>query len=140
MCVCDLVLCASGVDPHSHTHTCCSWSRCGRSSTSCRRRRTGPVCLACHSSCRARSTPVRKTCTMPSGSRCPGWPALCLLRRPATTHRTGELRSTSRHFTNNGRLCILSLAQGSRVNLCSSLLETSFSVTTLLNHKTVDPN
>lgn len=45
--------------------------RCGQSYTSSHLRRTGPVCLACLSLCRAQCTPVRKICTMLCGFRFP---------------------------------------------------------------------
>lgn len=72
--------------------------RCGRSCTSCRLRRTGPVCLACRSLCPAQCTPVRRIYMMLCGFRCPVLPAPCPLRRPATMPKTGQCSLLSRYL------------------------------------------
>jgi len=83
-------------DSKSFLHRLSCPFRCVRSCTSCHLRRTGPVCSACRSSSPALSTPVRRICTTPCGSRCPDWPAHFPHRKPATTPRTG--RPTVRSF------------------------------------------
>lgn len=116
--------CATGVN--LHPHACVSLARCGQSSTSCPPKRTVPACLACHLSCHAPFTPVRKICMMPSGSRFLDWRAHCLHRRPATMHRTGELSSTSLVWVVFFRKQWPTLHF--QLNLCSYLLERFFSV------------